>query len=74
MKLSDKIYLVFIVSTILAIATFLSGCKSSKHAGCDAYSDTYLIETDSMIVKVEHCHVTEKSYCSYSTDTIYSKK
>ena len=74
MKLSDKIYLVFIALTIIVMTTFLTGCKSSKHADCDAYSDTYLIRTDSMIVKVEHCHIQEKNYCFYDIDTIHLTK
>ena len=61
MKLTDKLYLIFVACSLIALATFLSGCKSSKHAGCDAYSYE---------IKVEHCHIDEKQYCFYSVDTI----
>ena len=59
----------FIVGLLL-----LTGCKTSKHADCDAYSDTYLIRKDSMIVKVEHCHIEEEHYCHYNIDTILLTK
>ena len=36
--------------------------------------NTYLIKSDSTIVKVDHCHIEEENYCYYSVDTIFSKK
>jgi hypothetical protein len=51
----------------------LSSCKTSK-SNCDAYSDSYLIRTDSTIVKVYHCHIEEENYCQYSVDTFFLKK
>ena len=70
MKKSDKIYLVILTTTVLAIVSLLTGCKSTKNADCDAYGDAYFIRTDSMIVVVDHCHNDKEHYCYYSLDTI----
>ena len=68
----NKIYLMVLLATIIISATLLS-CKSSQ-SGCDAYGDSRVIDNDSMIVKVEHCHIEKENYCFYSVDTIFSKK
>jgi hypothetical protein len=68
----NKIYLMVLLATIIISAT-LSSCKSSK-SGCDAYGNSRVIDNDSMIVKVEHCHIEKENYCFYSVDTIFSKK
>ena len=68
----NKIYLMVLLTTII-ISAILSSCKSSK-SGCDAYGDSRVIDNDSMIVKVEHCHIEKENYCFYSVDTIFSKK
>jgi hypothetical protein len=47
----------------------LTSCKSSK-SGCDAYGNN-IMKSDSINVKVEHCHIEEENYCYYSIDTIY---
>jgi hypothetical protein len=67
----NKIYLMVLLTTI--ITATLSSCKSSK-SGCDAYGNSRVINNDSMIVKVEHCHIEKENYCFYSVDTIFSKK
>jgi hypothetical protein len=72
MKKLNKIYLMVLLATII-ISTLLSSCKSSK-SGCDAYGNSRVIDNDSMIVKVEHCHIEKENYCFYSVDTIFSKK
>ena len=70
MKLSDKIYLLFVAASITAMVTLFSSCKSTKNSNCDAYGDAYFIRTDSMIVVVDHCHNDKEHYCYYSLDTI----
>ncbi len=61
------------ISLIIGLI-LLTSCKTSKHTDCDAYSDTYLIREDSMIVKVYHCHIEEENYCQYSVDTMLLTK
>jgi hypothetical protein len=46
----------------------LTSCKSSK-SGCDAYGSNTM-KSDSIKIKVEHCHIEEENYCYYSIDTI----
>ena len=67
-----KIYKMKKFSLIIGLI-ILSSCKTSK-SNCDAYSDSYLIRTDSTIVKVYHCHIEEENYCQYSVDTFFLKK
>ena len=57
-------------SLIIGLLVLVS-CKTSKHSGCDAYGNTYLIRKDSMIVKVDHCHIEKEHYCHYNVDTFY---
>ena len=48
----------------------LTSCKSSKHVDCDAYGDIKILNTDSTLVKIEHCHIDKEHYCYYSIDTL----
>ena len=51
----------------------LSSCKSTK-SSCDAYGSNYENRKDSVIVKVDHCHIDSENYCYYSVDTFFLKK
>lgn len=70
MEKMNKFYLTFVVTSVIMMTTFLIGCGASKNAGCDAYSDSYIIRTDSTVIKVSHCHINEERYCFYTVDTI----
>jgi hypothetical protein len=54
-------------SLIVGLLLLIS-CKSSK-SGCDAYGSN-IMKSDSIKIKVEHCHIEEENYCYYSIDTI----
>lgn len=58
---------------LIFIVFMAQSCKTTK-SGCDAYGSNNEIKNDTTIVKVEHCHIEEESYCYYSVDTIFSKK
>lgn len=58
---------------LMLLYILLTSCKSSKF-GCDAYGSNFEIQEDSIIVKVNHCHIEKENYCFYSVDTIFSKK
>lgn len=61
----------FNMKKLLIIAPLLMiGCKSYQ-TRCDGYNDEYLIRSDSMIIKVEHCHIEKENYCHYNIDTMY---
>ena len=51
----------------------LTSCKSTK-TGCDAYGSNYNIQKDSLVLKVNHCHIDSENYCYYSVDTFFLKK
>jgi hypothetical protein len=55
-------------SFIIGLLTLVS-CKSTKHTDCDAYGYN-TIKENTTLVKVEHCHIEEESYCYYTVDTI----
>ena len=57
---------------LLLFLIVLTSCRSTKNAGCDAYSE-YIISEDSTVVRVYHYHIEEQKKCYYKVETVEIK-